>query len=187
MQRGVIGPSFVRCVCRLGALCCKSVFEQVRGAVSFDQASHLAPAYCKVGLANAGCSICSPHCKKLTILSASFVAARLHFCRKLNRFDLIRRPRQPPKLRADAAAKAEDAAARSAAERAEALRRLRLAHDVEIRKAGRDILRLEREARRCQQPVCTSPSYCFLRPARLRGGADGRCFLYCVSLERFFF
>eukprot|EP00903_Cladosiphon_okamuranus_P016387 g15112.t1 len=54
-------------------------------------------------------------------------------------------------VRADAAARIEDGAARSAAERAEALRRLRLAHDVEMRKAGRDILRLEREVRRCQQ------------------------------------
>lgn len=55
------------------------------------------------------------------------------------------------KVRSEAAAKAEDAATRAVAERAEALRRLRLAHDVEMRKAGRDILRLEREARRHQQ------------------------------------
>ncbi|CAM9246787.1 unnamed protein product [Scytosiphon promiscuus] len=54
-------------------------------------------------------------------------------------------------LRAEAVAKAEDAATRAAAERAEALRRLRLAHDAEMRKAGRDILRLERELRRGQQ------------------------------------
>lgn len=55
------------------------------------------------------------------------------------------------KVRAEAGAKAEEAATRAVAERAEALRRLRLAHDVEMRKAGRDVLRLEREARRYQQ------------------------------------
>ncbi|CAM9942933.1 unnamed protein product [Ectocarpus fasciculatus] len=54
-------------------------------------------------------------------------------------------------LRREAAAKAEDTATRATAERSEALRRQRLAHDTEMRKAGRDILRLEREARRCQQ------------------------------------
>ncbi|CAN0399475.1 unnamed protein product, partial [Pylaiella littoralis] len=54
-------------------------------------------------------------------------------------------------VRSEAAAKAEEAATRAVAERAEALRRLRLAHDVEMRKAGRDILRLERESRRYRQ------------------------------------
>lgn len=42
---------------------------------------------------------------------------------------------------------------RAAAERTEALRRQRLAHDAEMRKAGRDVLRLEREVRR-QQVLC---------------------------------
>eukprot|EP00752_Nemacystus_decipiens_P002681 g2507.t1 len=69
-------------------------------------------------------------------------------------------------VRADAAARIEDAAARSAAERSEALRRLRLAHDVEMRKAGRDILRLEREARRSQLQERT------VEVARSRNGAS---------------
>ena len=51
------------------------------------------------------------------------------------------------KFQAEAAAKAEAAATHAAAERTEALRRLRLAHDAEMRKAGRDVLRLERQLR----------------------------------------
>ncbi|CAM9229909.1 unnamed protein product [Laminaria digitata] len=50
-------------------------------------------------------------------------------------------------LQAEAAAKAEEAATHAATERAEALKRLRLAHDAEMRKAGRDVLRLERQLR----------------------------------------
>lgn len=55
------------------------------------------------------------------------------------------------KLQSEAAAKAEEAAIHAAAERAEALKRLRLAHDAEMRKAGRDVLRLERQLRNCQR------------------------------------
>ncbi|CBJ29432.1 expressed unknown protein [Ectocarpus siliculosus] len=72
---------------------------------------------------------------------------------KKSLFEAARRQweKEMQELRREAVAKAEDAATRATAERSEALRRLRLAHDTEMRKAGRDILRLEREARRSQQ------------------------------------
>lgn len=52
------------------------------------------------------------------------------------------------KIRAQANARVEEALTRATQERTEALRRQRLAHDAEMRKAGEDILRLEREIRR---------------------------------------
>eukprot|EP00904_Undaria_pinnatifida_P002435 jgi/Undpi1/12192/HiC_scaffold_5.g01868.m1 len=57
------------------------------------------------------------------------------------------REQEAQEFQAEAAAKAEAAATHAAAERTEALRRLRLAHDAEMRKAGRDVLRLERQLR----------------------------------------
>ncbi|CAM9419821.1 unnamed protein product [Ectocarpus sp. 13 AM-2016] len=94
------------------------------------------------------------HAEEIERLQEEHRAAllRVHQDKK-SLFEVARRQweEEMQELRQEAAAKAENAATRATAERSEALRRLRLAHDTEMRKAGRDILRLEREARRCQQ------------------------------------
>ena len=88
------------------------------------------------------------------------------FCPKRSRRTLIANAAMGHlQLRAQANVKASEALARAKEERTEASRRLRLAHDAEMRKAGRDILRLEREIRRLEVPRPPKTPRCLLSVA----------------------